>query len=304
MLYNNHGTVSIAQLINLKGYFMRFLCFFIFTLLLSACGEGDSSDHNISSPQSELLHLNGHTLNDIIKLSNNSLWLIVGVSADSGSLGSGEKDVIIYDTPNDFGEPDQGIRGQYYVFINNSSDSFYIDVIPTPNILKKGTAELGILSLGDIAVLDDNTVWKVEGVNGSSVSSNSNFFTYTLYDVDETFSDLINQTTDASGEITTWYLFNENVPSGYYLAPIVDADIIWQGTHTFHAEGINDSILLSDGSLWLITGDLSSSISTAGEYTIMLIQKMGPLGEPGFGYKTETIMYIQGLKSIFYIEEI
>ncbi len=117
---------------------MKFCCVFVFIFLLSACGEGGgSSDSEIPNDSSEVLYLNGHSLNDIFKLQNDSLWLIVGLSTNDGVISEGAKDIIIYDNPNDFGEPDQGVRGKYYVFINNSSDSFYIDPVSTSRTLKE-----------------------------------------------------------------------------------------------------------------------------------------------------------------------
>lgn len=280
---------------------MKFWCFFLFVFMLSACGEGGgSSDSEISSDHSEVLYLNGHVINDIFKLENDSLWIIVGLSANAGAISEGDKDIIIYNNPNDFGEPDQGVRGQYYVFINNSSDSFYIDPVPTPTVLKEGNVALTTLSVGAIAVLDDNSVWKVKGID-SSVFSVSSSFDYTLYDVNEDFPNLLSQTT---GTLSDWYLYNEDAPFGYYLEPIVDAKIIWEGVHTFYLEGESDSILLSDGSLWLITGALSPANSAIGEYSIKLIQNVELLDEPTLGVRAETIMYIQGHGTAFYVKKI
>jgi hypothetical protein len=280
---------------------MKFCYFFVFIFLLSACGEGGgSSDSEISNDHAEILYLNGHSLNDIFKLKNDSLWIIVGLSTNDGVISEGEKDVIIYNNPNDFGEPDQGVRGQHYVFINNSSDSFYIDPVSTPRTLKEGNVELATLALGAVAVLDDDTVWTVQGVDSSTFSGSSSF-DYTLYDIDEDFPNLISQTT---GTLSDWYLYNEEAPFGYYLEPIIEARVLWEGAHTFYSEGVSDSILLSDGSLWLITGAMSPATTPSGEYSIKLIKNVELLDEPSTGVRAETIMYVQGHETTFYVKKI
>jgi hypothetical protein len=280
---------------------MKFCCVFVFIFLLSACGEGGgSSDSEIPNDSSEVLYLNGHSLNDIFKLQNDSLWLIVGLSTNDGVISEGAKDIIIYDNPNDFGEPDQGVRGKYYVFINNSSDSFYIDPVSTSRTLKEGSVELATLSLGAVAVLDDDSVWKVQGIDPSTLSGSSSF-DYTLYDINEDFPNLTFQTTET---LSDWYLYNEEAPFGYYLEPIVEARILQEGIHTFYLEGVGDSILLSDGSLWLITGALSPGITTSGEYSIKLITNVELFDEPSSGVRSETILYIVGHDTSFYIKQI
>ncbi|KGJ88881.1 hypothetical protein [Colwellia psychrerythraea] len=280
---------------------MKYCCFFVFVFLLSACGEGGgSSDSEISNDYSEALYLNGHSLNDIFKLKNDSLWIIVGLSTNDGVISEGEKDVIIYNNPNDFGEPDQGVRGQYYVFINNSSDSFYIDPVSPPRTLQEGNVALATLALGAVVVLDDDSVWKVQGID-SSTFSGSSFFDYTLYDINEDFPNLTSQPTET---LSDWYLYNEEAPFGYYLEPVIDARIQWEGTHTFYLEGVSDSILLSDGSLWLITGTLSSAATPSGEYSIKLIKNVASLDEPSTGVRTETILYLQGHETTFYVKKI
>lgn len=280
---------------------MKFCCIFVFIFLLAACGEGGgSSDSEISNDSSEVLYLNGHSLNDLFKLQNDSLWLIVGISTNDGVISEGDKDIIIYDNPNDFGEPDQGVRGKYYVFINNSSDSFYIDPVSTSRTLKEGNVELATLSLGAVAVLDDDSVWKVQGIDPSTLSGSSSF-DYTLYDINADFPNLTFQTTET---LSDWYLYNEEAPFGYYLEPIVEARALWEGVHTFYLEGVGDSILLSDGSLWLITGALSPGTTTSGEYSIKLITNVELLGEPSSGVRAETIMYIVGHETSFYIKQI
>lgn len=279
---------------------MKYCCFFVFALLLSACGEGGGySDGKIPSDHTEILQLNGHSVQDIFKLENESLWIIVGLS---GSLTEEEMDVIIYDNPNDFGEPDQGVRGKYYVFINNSADSFYIDPVPSPPILKAGNAELATLSVGTIAVLDDDSIWRITGVDSAESSGNS--FDYTLYSVNEEFLELMPQTTADLGNVSDWYLYNEDAPIGYYLEPLIEAEIIWEGVHTFYSEGLNDSVLLSDGSLWLITGSLYPESSATGEYAIKLINNVALLEDPSLGDRAETILYIQGQGIAFYVKKI
>jgi hypothetical protein len=280
---------------------MKFCCVFVFIFLLFACGEGGgSSDSEISNDSSEVLYLNGHSLNDIFKLQNDSLWLIVGLSTNDGVISEGAKDIIIYDNPNDFGEPDQGVRGKYYVFINNSSDSFYIDPVSTSRTLKEGSVELATLSLGAVAVLDDDSVWKVQGIDPSTLSGSSSF-DYTLYDINEDFPNLTFQATET---LSDWYLYNEEAPFGYYLEPIVEARILQEGIHTFYLEGVGDSILLSDGSLWLITGALSPGITASGEYSIKLITNVELLSEPSSGVRSETVIYIVGHNTSFYIKQI
>jgi hypothetical protein len=291
---------------------MKYWCFFVIFFLLPACGD-KSSNNQISSPHSELLQLNLHSVNDIFKLKNESLWIIVGISSNTGTLNQEENDITIYNNPNDFGEPDQGIRGQYYVFINNSSDSFYIDPLPTPLLLTEGSVELARLSVGNVAVLGDDSVWMVTGVDFAELSdTNNNSFSsslnYTVYSIKEDFPNLLPQITEDFGELSKWYLYNEEAPFGYYLEPIVEAQIIWTDVYTFNAEGVNDSILLSDGSLWLITGSLYTEYipeeNPIGEYSIKLIQDINLLEEPILGDKAETIMYVQGHETAFYVKEI
>ncbi|KGJ94977.1 hypothetical protein [Colwellia psychrerythraea] len=282
---------------------MRFGYFLICVLLLSACGEGGSSDNKISPEHSELIYLKSHSINDLIKLDDGTLWSIVGLSLGDGTLSAGEADVIIYDNPNDFGEPNQGVKGQYYVFINNTAASFYIDPIQTPTILQQGNIALAPLSVGSVMLLDDDSIWRVDGIDYSDVNTGG-IFDYTLYDVGRNFPDLTSQTTEKLGEFSDWYLYNEYAPFGYYLEPLTKATIIWQGLHTFYSEGENDSILLSDGSLWLITGAFAPATTASGEYSITLIQNVNLLDEPILGDTAETVMYIQGHETAFYLKKI
>lgn len=281
---------------------MKLFCYFVFIFMLTAC-DGEAFDNTIAAEHSEELYLNGHAVNDVLRLKSGSLWLIVGLSSSAGAISEGVKDVIIYDNPNDFGEPDQGVKGQYFVFINESSDSFYINPIANPSILKEGDVSLGLLSLGSIAVLGDNSVWTVKGIDSPDFID-SIPFDYTLYDVKDNFPDLISDPSGASGELSDWYLFNEDAPFGYYLEPEISAKIIWEGTHNFYGEGVQDSLLLSDGSLWLITGILLSETSPNDEYTIKLIQNVDIAAEPIKGEKSTTILYIQGYESAFYVSKI
>jgi len=283
---------------------MKSWCFFVFVFMLSACGEGGgSSDNKISSQHSEIIYLKSHSINDLIKLEDGTLWSIVGLSLGDGTLSAGEVDVIIYDNPKDFGEPNQGIKGQYYVFINNSAASFYIDPIQTPTILQQGNIELAPLSVGSVMLLDDDSIWRVNGIDYSDINTGG-IFDYTLYTVRSNFPDLTSQTAEKLGESSTWYLYNEYAPFGYYLKPLTKAKIIWQGLHTFYSEGENDSILLSDGSLWVITGALAPATTASGEYSITLIKNVSSLDEPTLGNKAETVMYIQGHETAFYVKKI
>ena len=283
---------------------MRTWCFFVLIFLLSACGEGiGSSDNKILAQHSEIIYLNSHSINDLIKLDDGTLWSIVGLSLGDGTLSAGEVDVIIYDNPNDFGEPNSGVKGQYYVFINNSAASFYIDPIQTPSQLKQGSIALAPLSVGSVMSLDDDSIWRVNGIDYSEVNT-GDIFNYTLYNVRNNFPDLTSQTAEKLGEFSAWYLYNEYAPFGYYLTPLTKAKIVWQGLHTFYSEGENDSILLSDGSIWVITGLFAPGTTTSGEYSITLIQNIGLLDEPPLGVKTETVMYIQGHETAFYVKKI
>ena len=283
---------------------MKFCYFFVFIFMLSACGEGGgSSDNKITSQHSEIIYLKSHSINDLIKLEDGTLWSIVGLSLGDGTHSAGEADVIIYDNPNDFGEPNQGVKGQYYVFINNSAASFYIDPIQTPTILQQGNIELAPLSVGSVMLLDDNSIWRVNGIDHSDTNT-GDIFDYTLYNVRSNFPDLTTQTAEKLGEFSPWYLYNEYAPFGYYLEPLTRANILWQGLHTFYSEGENDSILLSDGSLWLITGALAPATTASGEYSITLIHNVSSLAEPISGEKSETVMYIQGHETAFYVKKI
>ena len=248
---------------------MRLCCFLLFILILSACGEGDSSDNKIPPQHSEIIYLHSHSINDLIKLADGTLWSIVGLSLGDGTHSAGEADVIIYDNPNDFGEPSQGVRGKYYVFINNSAASFYIDPIQLPTVLTQGNIALAPLSVGSVMSLADDSIWRVNGIDYSEVNTGGSF-DYTLYNVRSSFPDLTSQTAEALGKPSAWYLYNEYAPYGYYLKPLTKAKVIWQGLHTFYSEGENDSILLSDGSLWLITGALAPATTISGEYSITL----------------------------------
>lgn len=277
---------------------MKVWCFIVFTFLLSACNE-TSSNNNISSPQEETLQLNNHTVNDILKLDDESLWLIVGLSSSDGVLSSENNDVIIYDNPDDFGVPDLGVRGEYYVFINNTADSFYIDPITPPKTLQSGVVELSSLLLDSVAVLEDNSVWSVVGVDDSETTIDSDF-TYTLYEVDEDFPDL----TDGSSKTSRWYLYNEAAPFGYYLTPLVEASVVQEDLHTFYSEWVNDSILLSDGSLWLITGSIEPEIGLVGEYSIKIIKNLNNLGAPYQGEEADNVLYIPALRNTYYVKEI
>ncbi len=107
--------------------------------MLSACGEGASADNIIPPGHSEVIFLNSHSINDLIKIEDGTLLSIVGLSLGDGTLSAGAVDVIIYDNPKDFGESNQGVKGEYYVFINNSAASFYIDPIQTSQPFKTRT---------------------------------------------------------------------------------------------------------------------------------------------------------------------
>jgi hypothetical protein len=272
--------------------------------MLSACEESNSSDNIIPPDHSEIIYLNSHSISDLIRLEDGTLWSIVGLSLGDGTLSAGAVDVIIYDNPNDFGEPNQGVKGQYYVFINNSAASFYIDAVQTPTLLKEGSISLAPLSVGSIMLLDDDSVWRVDGIDYSDVNSEDFLFDYTLYDVTNRFPDLTSQTTEQLGEPSSWYLYNKYAPFGYYLNPLTKAEIIWQGSHTFFSEDVNDSIRLSDGSLWLITGAFSPATTTTGTYSVSLVKNVRLLADPSVGDKAETVLYIQGHETAFYVKKI
>lgn len=282
---------------------MKYVVILICIILLSACGEGGSSDNTIPAEHSELIYLHSHSINDLIKLEDGTLWSIVGLSLGDGTLSAGEVDVTIYDNPKDFGEPNQGVKGQYYVFINNSAASFYIDSIHTPTTLKQGNITLAPLSVGSVMLLDDNSIWKVNGIDHSDINIGGSF-DYTLYDVRRNFPDLTSQTAEKLGESSSWYLYNEYAPFGYYLKPLTKAKIVWQGLHTFYSESQNDSILLSDGSLWVITGAFAPETAVSGEYSITLIHGVSLLDDPTLGDRATTVMYIQGHESAFYVKQI
>jgi hypothetical protein len=140
--------------------------FYVLALVILLCGFGESNsfDHNISAPHFTSLQASGHSVNDIIKFNgNDDLWLIVGLSADIGTLGFSQADVIIYDNPADFAKPEQGVKGQYYVFVNNSADSFFINAIPRQKMLLQGQTDLSLIPAANIVVLE-NTVWQVKGL--------------------------------------------------------------------------------------------------------------------------------------------
>jgi hypothetical protein len=282
---------------------MKFWYLLLFIFMLSACGEGDSSDTKIPNQHSEIIYLNNHSINDLIKLADGTLWKIVGLSLGDGSHSGGAADVIFYDNPDDFGEPNQGVKGKYYVFINNTAASFYIDPIQSPTVLKQGRVELAPLSVGSVMLLDDNSIWKVSGIDHSDTNTGG-VFDYILYNVKRSFPDLTSQTAEKLGEASSWYLYNEYAPFGYYLQPLTKAKILWQGRHTFYSEGEKDSIQLSDGSLWLITGAFTPATSPSGEYSIVLIKNVTLLADPAVGEKTETVMYIQEHETAFYVKAI
>ena len=167
----------------MKNYY-----FLAFVIVLCGCGESNSFDHNVNAPYATSLQANGHSVNDIIKFNHSDdLWLIVGLSADLGTLGFNQTDVIIYDNPNDFAEPEQGIKGQYYVFVSNSADSFYIDVIPRQKALFQGETDLTLTPAANIVVLD-NSIWQVKGVDVSQYLFNYTIkYPYTLYEIDSKF---------------------------------------------------------------------------------------------------------------------
>ena len=281
------------------------------SLILLGCGGGGGGDstHNddtlpsndlkyVSSwvfPYTDKIEFQRQGTGDAIALLDRSLWYITGTHS-SGYDVLDSHDITISESADNFSEPTSGIRSPYYMYIEESSRSFYIEPIYGLSITAIDAIEFHRENTGSLIALTNGSLWNIQGTHSSGydVIGNHNI---TIYSNADTIPVL-----NTSGVQSDYYMHISGTSRGFYIEPLDEVTISMQDTVAFHRETTGDTVSLSDGSLWFIKGTHSFGYDVLDSHNVNIYTNVTSIPNPNSGERSDYYMYISGSSRGFFVE--
>jgi len=204
--------------------------------------------------------------------------------------------VTINENNNDFGAPNSGVEGPYYMHLEGATVSFYIEPIHGLSIISSDVLEFQRETTGSLLALTDGSLWDVVGTHssGQDVLHTHNIVIYSNTDMIPPLS--------ISGIKSDYFMNISGQSRGFYLNPLDEVVVSIQDTVTFSRETTGDTVSLSDGSLWYITGTHSFGQDVLDTHNVSIYTNVTSISDPHGGERSGYYMYIYGASRGFFVE--
>lgn len=287
------------------------VCVFV---VLTACGGGGSgsdgaanvdkesgpdngypSVNDRSYPHSDQISFDRQDTGDVVSLSDQSLWYLVG-DYSGGYDALGTQGVTVYEDDGAFGEPTNGSPGTHYMYLNGSTRAFFLEYIPDLKILASDTLPFHREKLGTLIALSNGTLWSVVGghSSGQDVLGTHDVTLYT---------DLVEMPNIATtGSASDFYLHIESSSRGFYLDPLVEPRVETVDSAYFNRESVGAVIQLAGGSVWRVVGEHKFGYDVLDEHAVAVYAEVGQLPAPTAGDRSDHYLYIYGASAGFFVE--
>jgi hypothetical protein len=261
----------------------------------NACNSSpfDPLVDNLTFPYTDRISFHRQRTGDLIALSNRSLWFIAGTHS-SGYDVLDSHSITIYKNTN-IVEPTSGERSDYYMYISNSSRSFYIEPIRGVTITAQDNIEFFRQSTGDLLALSDDSLWYIKSThsNGYDVRYRHDLTIYT----NTRFIPDINTSSRSS-----YYMYISGSGRGFFIEPLSEAKVFLKDNIEFHRQSTGDLLALSDGSLWYIKGTHSNGYDVRYRHDLTIYTNIQAIPDPNSGERSPYYMYISGSNRGFFVE--
>ncbi len=128
---------------------------------------------------SDTIRFSGQYLNEILVMTNGSMWKITGVS-DNYSTGTGLKSFTIYQSSLSVSDPAYGARSTHFMLVEGNSTTFFVEELPSHPIIITDTIVFSSQYINELFVLTDGSLWVIRGVS-DNYSTGSGSKTFTIY---------------------------------------------------------------------------------------------------------------------------
>ncbi|NEV65313.1 DUF4214 domain-containing protein [Thiorhodococcus minor] len=242
-------------------------------------------------PIQDQIEFDYQSLDEIFMLSDGSMWLLKGTSENN--LPGSTKSFTIYSGTDDIPNPDYGIKTDYFMLVEDSSSTFFVEPLPQQTELLSDRIEFDYQSLDEIFMLSDGSMWLLKGTSENNLPGSTKSFTI--------YSGTDDIPNPDYGIKTDYFMLVEDSSSTFFVEPLPQQTELLSDRIEFDYQSLEEIFMLSDGSMWLLKGTSENNLPGSTK-SFTIYSGTDDIPNPDYGIRTDYFMLVEDSSSTFFVD--